>query len=132
MDLGTFINSKGCECLNESDEHTLEHALSSKGGYLESDCDEQVSRAITEAYLIKMVVIHVVQKGKFYLWRIFLGEFLIINLYLMEYTKHKIRYQLYNKPNCFLKCVLPKINLKFSRFLRKALKNKCNTYRGIL
>ena len=42
MDLGSFISSKGCECLNESDEHTLEHALSSKGGYLESDCDEQV------------------------------------------------------------------------------------------
>jgi hypothetical protein len=42
MDLGSFISSKGCECLNESDEHTLEHGLSSKGGYLESDCDEQV------------------------------------------------------------------------------------------
>ena len=42
MDLGSFISSKGCECLNESDEHTLEHGLSSKGGYLESDCDEQL------------------------------------------------------------------------------------------
>lgn len=42
MDLSSFISSKGCECLNESDEHTLEHALSSKGGYLESDCDEQL------------------------------------------------------------------------------------------
>ena len=42
MDLGTLIEKSGCECLNESDEHTLEHALTSKGGYLESDCDEQV------------------------------------------------------------------------------------------
>ena len=32
----------GCECLNESDDHTLEHALTTKGGFLESDCDEQV------------------------------------------------------------------------------------------
>ncbi|CAG2232981.1 Thioredoxin-like protein 1 [Mytilus edulis] len=42
LDIGSFISSKGCECLNESDEHTLEHALSTKGGYLESDCDEQL------------------------------------------------------------------------------------------
>jgi len=42
MDLCTFINKAGSECLNESDDHTFEHALSSKGGYLESDCDEQL------------------------------------------------------------------------------------------
>ena len=44
MDLTTFIEKNGCECLNEADGHTLAHALTSKGGYLESDCDEQVSR----------------------------------------------------------------------------------------
>jgi len=42
MDLNTFINKAGSECLNESDDHTFEHALSSKGGFLESDCDEQI------------------------------------------------------------------------------------------
>lgn len=42
MDLNSFINKSGCECLNEDDEHTLEHALTSKGGYLCSDCDEQL------------------------------------------------------------------------------------------
>jgi len=42
MDLSTMIMSNGCECLNESDDHVLAHALTSKGGYLESDCDEQL------------------------------------------------------------------------------------------
>jgi len=42
MDLSSFITHAESECLNESDEHTYEHALSSKGGYLESDCDEQL------------------------------------------------------------------------------------------
>ena len=42
MDLSPFINKSGCECLNEADDHPLAHCLTSKGGYLESDCDEQV------------------------------------------------------------------------------------------
>ncbi|CAH1788196.1 unnamed protein product [Owenia fusiformis] len=42
MDLGTFINKAGCECLNEADDHPLTHALTTKGGYLESDCDAQL------------------------------------------------------------------------------------------
>ena len=42
MDLSSFINKAGCECLNEADDHPLAHCLTSKGGYLESDCDEQV------------------------------------------------------------------------------------------
>lgn len=42
MDLSTLIMKNMCECLNESDDHTLEHALSSGGGYLESDVDEQL------------------------------------------------------------------------------------------
>ena len=37
-----MINKSGCECLNESDAHTYNHALSSGPGYLESDADEQV------------------------------------------------------------------------------------------
>uniref|UniRef100_A0A0B6Z3T6 PITH domain-containing protein n=1 Tax=Arion vulgaris TaxID=1028688 RepID=A0A0B6Z3T6_9EUPU len=42
MDLNSMMNKSGCECLNESDEHTLAHSLTAKGGYLESDCDEQL------------------------------------------------------------------------------------------
>ena len=42
MDLSTFIHKQQCECLNESDDHPFVHCLTSNGGYLESDCDEQV------------------------------------------------------------------------------------------
>lgn len=42
MDLNTLILKQQCECLNESDEHPLVHCLTSGGGYLESDCDEQL------------------------------------------------------------------------------------------
>lgn len=42
MDLSTMIMKNMCECLNESDEHTLEHALGSGPGYLASDVDEQL------------------------------------------------------------------------------------------
>jgi len=44
MDLLSFINKAHCECLNEADEHGLADALTSQDGFLESDCDEQVSR----------------------------------------------------------------------------------------
>lgn len=42
MDLSSFVDDSGTECLNESDDHKLAHALNPKGGYLESDCDEQL------------------------------------------------------------------------------------------
>ncbi|OWF41354.1 thioredoxin-like protein 1 [Mizuhopecten yessoensis] len=42
MDLAAFISKSGCECLNEADDHPLVHAFTTKGGYLESDCDEQL------------------------------------------------------------------------------------------
>lgn len=42
MDLSTMIQKNMSECLNESDEHTLEHALASGGGFLASDVDEQL------------------------------------------------------------------------------------------
>lgn len=42
MDLSPFILKQQCECLNESDEHPFQHCLTSSGGFLQSDCDEQV------------------------------------------------------------------------------------------
>ncbi|XP_059480880.1 thioredoxin-like protein 1 [Neocloeon triangulifer] len=42
MDLNTFIMKQECECMNESDDHPFPHCLTSAGGYLESDCDEQL------------------------------------------------------------------------------------------
>ena len=38
-----MIDKSSSECLNESDSHPFQHALSaSTGQYLESDCDEQL------------------------------------------------------------------------------------------
>ncbi|XP_045601804.1 thioredoxin-like protein 1 [Procambarus clarkii] len=42
IDLIPMINKAGCECLNESDDHPFTQALTSAGGYLESDTDEQL------------------------------------------------------------------------------------------
>lgn len=47
MDLVTFITKSECECLNESDDHPLAHALNNGSGYLASDCDEQLIINIT-------------------------------------------------------------------------------------
>jgi hypothetical protein len=41
MDLTKFLEKPGCECLNESDDHPFADCLTSGGGFLESDCDEQ-------------------------------------------------------------------------------------------
>jgi PITH domain len=42
MDLTALIQKNMCECLNESDDHTLEHVLSTGAGFLASDVDEQL------------------------------------------------------------------------------------------
>ncbi|KAI8429570.1 hypothetical protein MSG28_000186 [Choristoneura fumiferana] len=54
MDLGTFITKRECECLNEADDHPLMHALTSEGGYLASDCDEQLIINIAFNQLVKL------------------------------------------------------------------------------
>lgn len=54
MDLASMINNAGCECLNESDDHTLLHALNPKGGFLESDCDEQLIMSIAFNQAVKL------------------------------------------------------------------------------
>ncbi|XP_066253640.1 thioredoxin-like protein 1 [Euwallacea similis] len=54
MDLSPFIMKPQCECLNESDEHPLSHALTSSGGYLESNCDEQLIISITFNQSVKI------------------------------------------------------------------------------
>lgn len=43
MSLLGVIDKSGSECLNESDSHPFQHALTASAGqYLESDCDEQL------------------------------------------------------------------------------------------
>ncbi|CAF4782494.1 thioredoxin-like protein 1 [Pieris napi] len=54
MDLVTFITKSECECLNEADNHPLTHALTSGGGYLASDCDEQLIINISFNQLVKL------------------------------------------------------------------------------
>ncbi|WAR29944.1 TXNL1-like protein [Mya arenaria] len=63
MDLSTFINKSGCECLNEADDHPLAHCLSSKGGYLESDCDEQLLISIEFSQPVKLHSLKLYDKG---------------------------------------------------------------------
>ncbi|XP_058058997.1 thioredoxin-like protein 1 [Anopheles bellator] len=54
LDLTTFIQKNQCECLNEADEHPLSNALSSSGGHLASDCDEQLIISVTFNQIIKL------------------------------------------------------------------------------
>ncbi|CAG9575539.1 unnamed protein product [Danaus chrysippus] len=54
MDLNTFIVKNECECLNEADDHPLSHALTSGGGYLASDCDEQLIINISFNQVVKL------------------------------------------------------------------------------
>lgn len=54
MDLNSFIAKNQCECLNESDDHPLTHCLTSSGGYLQSDVDEQLIISITFNQAVKI------------------------------------------------------------------------------
>ncbi|XP_031638889.1 thioredoxin-like protein 1 [Contarinia nasturtii] len=54
MDLNVFITKNQCECLNEADDHPLEHAFTSGGGYLQSDCDEQLILSVTFNQAVKI------------------------------------------------------------------------------
>lgn len=53
MNLKPFIDATKSECLNESDDHVLSHLLE-KGGYLESDCDEQLLITVAFSQNIKL------------------------------------------------------------------------------
>ena len=61
IDLSSMISKNGCECLNEADDHPLAHALTSKGGYLQSDCDEQVT--FHEAFSCLSMLLNVIDKS---------------------------------------------------------------------
>ena len=54
MDLATFIDKSRSECLNEDDDHPYSHCLSSGGGYLGSDCDEQLILSISFNQSVKI------------------------------------------------------------------------------
>ena len=55
MDLSSLINKSQCECLNESDDHTLKNIFQKgKSLYLESDCDEQMLISISFNQPVKL------------------------------------------------------------------------------
>ncbi|XP_023346225.1 thioredoxin-like protein 1 [Eurytemora carolleeae] len=54
MDLNTFLMKAQCECLNEDDEHPYTHCLTSGGGFLQSDCDEQLILALAYNQAVKL------------------------------------------------------------------------------
>lgn len=54
MDLNTFINKSQSECLNESDEHPFSHCLTNGGGFLQSDCDEQLILSVSFNQAVKL------------------------------------------------------------------------------
>ena len=51
MDLSFLLESRGCECLNNDDDHPLKNALKPGPKYLESDCDEQVNHIFTVIWM---------------------------------------------------------------------------------
>ena len=54
MDLDTLLAKQYCECLNQSDDHPYEHCLTEGGGFLESDCDEQLILSLTFNQAVKV------------------------------------------------------------------------------
>jgi len=48
------VNSAASECLNENDEHPLAHCLTQQGGYLASDCDEQLIISLSFNQAVKV------------------------------------------------------------------------------
>lgn len=54
MDLNVFVSKNECECLNEADDHPMMHSLTSAGGFLQSDCDEQLILSITFNQVVKI------------------------------------------------------------------------------
>ena len=53
-DLKQFFLSSGCNCLNESDDHTHANVFDNNETYLESDCDEQLILSITFSQPVKI------------------------------------------------------------------------------
>lgn len=56
INLFSLLDRKGSECLNESDDHPLSHALNSPTNeeFLESDCDEQLIISVAFQQPVKL------------------------------------------------------------------------------
>jgi len=54
MDLDTLLDKSLSECLNQADDHPYEHAMTDGGGFLESDCDEQLILSLAFNQAVKV------------------------------------------------------------------------------
>jgi len=54
MDLSPFLCKNQSECLNQNDDHPLDSCLSQEGGFLQSDCDEQLIMYLTFNQSVKL------------------------------------------------------------------------------
>jgi len=62
-DLKPFMLSSGCNCLNESDDHTHENVFEDNDKFLESDCDEQLILTVSFNQAIKIHSIKIKAPG---------------------------------------------------------------------
>jgi hypothetical protein len=53
-DLFQYLDSSKCECLNEADSHPYQHCLTDGGGFLQSDCDEQLIISLSYNQIVKV------------------------------------------------------------------------------
>merc|ERR1719222_1821467 len=53
-DLAQYLDSSKSECLNEADDHPYQHCLTSGGGHLASDCDEQLIISLSFNQVVKV------------------------------------------------------------------------------
>jgi len=63
MNLHSFMDATRSECLNESDDHKLEHAWGTGGGYLESDVDEQLIITVAFNQQMKLHSLRILADG---------------------------------------------------------------------
>ncbi len=52
--LAPYLDKSKSECLNEADDHPYGHCLTSGGGFLESDCDEQLILSLSFNQAVKV------------------------------------------------------------------------------
>jgi len=61
--LTQILDKSRTECLNQSDDHVLEHALAAGDGYLESDCDEQLLITMAFTQRVKVHSLYIAAQG---------------------------------------------------------------------
>ena len=63
VDLFSYIDESKSECLNEDDDHPYGHCLTEEGGYLQSDCDEQLILSLAFNQMVKIHSIKIKAPG---------------------------------------------------------------------